>query len=81
MTEKTGPVAGAKLVRGSEDILIISDDGTIIRMAVENVNTYSRTAQGVRVMRLSDGAKVISIAKTEREPAEGEEEALPNEED
>ncbi len=81
VTEKTGPIAGAKVVAGDEDILIISDDGTIIRMAVADVNTYSRTAQGVRVMRLSESAKVISIAKAEKEPAEGEEEALPQEQD
>lgn len=80
VTEKTGPIVGAKIVRGDEDILVISDDGTMIRMGVEDVNTYSRTAQGVRVMRLSEGVKVISLAKADKEPAEGEEEPLPTEE-
>ncbi|MEG2177129.1 MAG: DNA gyrase subunit A, partial [Oscillibacter sp.] len=80
VTEKTGPIVGAKVVHGDEDLLVISDDGTMIRMAVEDVNTYSRTAQGVRVMRLSEGVKVISLAKADKEPAEGEEEKLPDEE-
>jgi len=81
VTEKTGPVAGAQLVTGEEDILLISSDGTIIRMASSEVNTYGRGAQGVRVMRLADGVKVISLAKAEKEPAEGEEEKLPEDEE
>ena len=50
--------------------MIISDDGTIIRMAASDVNIYSRTAQGVRVMRVSPGSKVIALARTEREMEE-----------
>ena len=49
ITEKTGKAAGVKVVREDDDILIISDDGTIIRMAAADVNVYSRTAQGVRL--------------------------------
>ena len=70
VTEKTGKIAGAKVVDGSEDILLISDDGTIIRMAVEDVNCYGRTTQGVRVMRLSEGSRVISLAKADKEEDE-----------
>ena len=81
VTEKTGPVAGAKVVTGEEDVLVISDDGTIIRLATSDVNVYSRTAQGVRVMRVADGVKVISLAKAEKEPADGEEETLPKDEE
>ena len=47
--------------------LLISDDGTIIRMAAADVNLYSRTAQGVRVMRVSEGTKVISLARVPQE--------------
>ena len=67
VTEKTGKIAGAKVVSGEEDILLIADDGTIIRMASEDVNVYGRTAQGVRVMRVADGARVISLARAEKE--------------
>ena len=70
VTEKTGKIAGAKVVDGSEDILLISDDGTIIRMPVEDVNCYGRTTQGVRVMRLSEGSRVISLAKADKEEDE-----------
>ena len=70
VTEKTGLVAGVKVVDENDDILIISDDGTIIRTHAAGINVYSRTAQGVKVMNLSEGVKVISIARTEHEEEE-----------
>ena len=74
VTEKTGKVIAIKVVTGDEDILLISDDGIIIRMDVNDINVYGRTAQGVRLMRLGEGVKVISIARAEKEDsAEGAE--------
>ena len=70
VTEKTGAVVGLKVVEGSEDLLIVNDAGVIIRMAVDGVNTYSRSAQGVKLMNLDEGVKVISIALTEHEEDE-----------
>ena len=70
VTEKTGKVAGIKIVQPDDDIMIISDDGTIIRMAVSDVNIYSRATQGIILMRVSEGVKVISITRTEQEPEE-----------
>ena len=67
VTEKTGPVASVKLVRPGEDILIVTDDGTMIRVAVEHISQYGRSSQGVRVMRLAAGSRVIDMEKTERE--------------
>ena len=69
-TEKTGKVADCKVVDENDDILIISDDGTIIRMAVDGISTYGRATQGVRLMRVAEGSRVISIARTEKEEAE-----------
>lgn len=77
ITEKTGKVADVKVVDDSDDILLISDDGTIIRMSAESINVYSRATQGVRLMRLSGEAKVISVARTEKEEAEAEEGETP----
>ncbi len=71
-TEKTGKVADCKVVDETDDILIISDDGTIIRMAVDGISTYGRATQGVRLMRVSEGSRVISIARTEKEESEEE---------
>ena len=77
VTEKTGPVADVKMVSPHEDLLVISDDGTIIRMPVDSISRLSRATQGVRVMRLLPGSRVISIEKTMKEPEEdsGEESA------
>ena len=69
VTEKTGPVASVKMVRAGEDILIVTDDGTMIRVAVENISRYGRASQGVRVMRPVTGSRVIDMEKTEREEA------------
>ena len=73
VTDKTGPVADVKMVNPGEDLLVISDDGTIIRMAVDNISLLGRSTQGVRVMRLMEGSRVISIEKTEREAEESAE--------
>jgi len=55
-----------------DDILLISDDGTIIRMAARDISIYSRGTQGVRLMRMGDGSKVISVARTEHLEEEDE---------
>lgn len=75
VTEKTGPVVQMKLITGEEDLLLVSDDGIIIRTDAGSVPVYGRAAQGVRIMRVSEGSRVISIACTEKE-----EEAEENEE-
>ena len=72
VTDKTGKIAAVKVVDPSNDVLIISDDGTIIRMAAESISVYGRATQGVRLMRLQKGSKVISIEKVDQEETEDE---------
>ena len=60
------------MVSGDEDILLINSQGVIIRMSCADVNIYSRTAQGVKLMNLDEGVKVISLARTEHEEPEEE---------
>ena len=72
VTDKTGGIADVKMVNPGEDILVISDDGTIIRMAVDHISMLGRSTQGVRIMRLAEGSRVISIERTEREQSEYE---------
>ena len=67
ITEKTGPIAAVRMVNPDDDILLITDDATIIRVAADSISLLSRATQGVRVMRLAEGSRVISIEKTERE--------------
>ena len=69
-TEKTGKVAGVMGVLEDVDVMIIADDGTMIRTAVTNISQYGRSTQGVKVMRLSDNAVVTSIARAMKEEEE-----------
>ena len=80
VTDKTGSIADVKMVNPGEDILVISDDGTIIRMAVDHISVLGRSTQGVRIMRLAEGSRVISIERTEREQGEDEAEEAEAEE-
>ena len=81
ITEKTGNVADMLMADGNEDLLVITNEGTIIRVAVENINVTGRNTLGVRVMRLAGEAKVICVEKTEHEenPDETEEITAPEE--
>ena len=70
VTEKTGPVVGIKVVDGTEDLLLVTQAGILIRTAVENIRTAGRATQGVIVMRFKEeGDQVISLALTDREAA------------
>ncbi|MBQ9269639.1 MAG: DNA gyrase subunit A [Oscillospiraceae bacterium] len=74
ITPKTGLIAGIRMVTEEEDVMIISNDGTIIRLPVRDINVYGRSTQGVILMRMEEGSRVISIEKVASEP-ETEEEA------
>ena len=63
---KGGGVAGVKVVDAQDDIMLISLEGIIIRMHVEDIAVQSRYAGGVRVMRLGEGDKVVTVARTPR---------------
>ena len=73
VTDKTGKIADVKVVNDEDDILVITDDGTIIRMSAANISLLSRATQGVRIMRIMDGSRVICIEKTDREEESAEE--------
>ncbi len=70
ITEKTGELACMKLCAGTEDIMMIRDDGTIIRMPVEQISVTSRNTQGVRLMRVDEGTRVVSVALVPHDEAE-----------
>ena len=74
VTEKTGRVVGIETVTGDEDLLVIADDGTIIRFPVSDVRQMGRSVSGVHIMRLNAGASVVCIEKTSRKESEEAEE-------
>ncbi len=71
---KGGAVAGVKVVDPEDDIILISLEGIIIRMHAEDINVQSRYAGGVRVMRLGENDRVVTVARTIREEESAEEE-------
>lgn len=62
-TEKTGHIIGVKVVTDNDDVMIITANGTIIRLNVSGISVLGRNTQGVTLMRTSEGGKVVSIAK------------------
>ena len=65
--EKTGKVVGIKVVNNDDDIMLISSDGVIIRMKVCDISVIGRSTSGVRLMRLGDDVKVVTVARTDRQ--------------
>ncbi|OTN88780.1 DNA gyrase subunit A [Enterococcus sp. 7E2_DIV0204] len=70
ITAKNGPLAGLTTVRGDEDILVITNKGVIIRFNVDSVSQTGRATLGVRLMRMEEDAKVVTMAVVEPEPDE-----------
>jgi len=66
ISEKSGKLAAIVTVNPDDDIMIITNDGTIIRTSVESINVYSRTATGVIVMRPSENAVINNVARLEK---------------
>ena len=70
ITEKNGPLAGLTTVDGSEDILLITDKGVIIRFNVDSVSQTGRATLGVRLMKMEEDTKVVTMATVEPEEDE-----------
>lgn len=66
-TAKTGHIIGIKVVSDSDDVMMITDTGVVIRINVKDISVLGRNTQGVTLMRTSDGGKVINIAKIAKE--------------
>ena len=69
-TEKFGLVAAIKVVDMEDDIILISEDGVIIRIAASSVRVCARPSKGVRVMKLAEGGKVVTLARVPHEEDE-----------
>ena len=70
ITAKTGKIAGVAIVDDADDIMLIENGGVLIRMAAADINIYGRDTQGVILMRLEAGSRVISVDRVDREPEE-----------
>ncbi len=74
VTERNGPVTGIKSVTDADQLLLITQSGMLIRMKVKDIRLTGRATQGVRLIQLEEGDRVVAVAKL-AEPDEGEEDA------
>ena len=74
LTEKTGDLTALLFVHEEEDILLITDDGTIIRARAADIRVCGRATQGVRLMRVAEGSRIVAVARAEKEEEAIEEE-------
>ncbi|MBZ4646134.1 MAG: gyrase subunit [Petroclostridium sp.] len=73
ITEKTGNIAGIKVVTDKDDVMLITSDGTIIRLQVKEISRMGRSTQGVTLMRMEENVKVVGVARIEEEAEENDE--------
>ena len=67
ITSKTGNIAGCRVVGDNDDVMIIENGGVIIRVPAASINVYKRDVQGVIVMRVEEGNKVVSLERVEQD--------------
>ncbi|MBR2500234.1 MAG: DNA gyrase subunit A, partial [Clostridia bacterium] len=70
LSDATGKVAGIQVVTETDDIMMITSEGTVIRMKSREISSIGRLTKGVRLMRLADGVTVVSMARTDEEQEE-----------
>ena len=73
ITEKTGNVAGCRVVGENDDVMLIENGGVIIRIPASSINVYKRDVQGVIVMRIEEGNQVVSLERVEKDDEEAAE--------
>lgn len=78
VTAKNGPLIGLTTVNGDEDIMLVTDQGVIIRFGIESVSQTGRSAVGVHLIKMDNGACVATIAKVDKEVDEETEEVTNN---
>ena len=76
LSEKTGNLAGIAVVAPDDDLMLITDQGTMIRTPVSDINVYSRTASGVIVMRTGEDQRIANFTKLAPEQPEGEDQLI-----
>ncbi len=81
LSDKTGDVCGLAIVTEDEDLLMITDDGTMIRTPVDGIPMYGRSAAGVIVMRLSDGRKLVNFTAMDKAEESDEQDESEDSED
>ncbi|MBQ9832373.1 MAG: DNA gyrase subunit A, partial [Clostridia bacterium] len=76
INNKTGDMCCMKMANGDEDVMMVRDDGTVIRLPIDQINVISRNTQGVRLMRIADGTKVAGVALVPHDESEEDTETV-----
>ena len=72
ITEETGPIVSMMVLPAGLDLMLITNEGTIIRIPLDSISIVGRVTKGVRLMRLDEGSKIVSVTATEQEPEDAE---------
>ena len=73
--ERNGEIVGAVQVKSDDEIMMITDNGTLVRIAVDDVSEMGRNTQGVRLIRLTKGEKLVEIERIEALPSDSDDAA------
>ncbi len=76
LTDKTGELVGSIMVNDNEEVMLITSEGVIIRLRGKDISTFGRVSQGVKLMNLEEGVKVVSIAKINEDDIENAQEEV-----
>ena len=76
ITEKNGNIISFKTVYGDEDLMVITDNGIIIRLSISQISTTGRVAQGVKLINLKTGQKVSTVAVMKKEETDNTDESI-----
>jgi DNA gyrase subunit A len=71
-TEKTGKVVGVRMVTDEDQIMLVTSGGKVIRLRVSEIRVIGRNTQGVRLIGLEEGERVVSVARLAEREDEGE---------
>jgi len=72
ITDETGPIVSMMVLPAGLDLMLITNEGTIIRIPLDSISVVGRVTKGVRLMRLDEGSKIVSVTATEQEPEDAE---------
>jgi DNA gyrase subunit A len=75
ITAKNGPVVGLKVVEADEDLMIITSQGTIIRMSIDGISEMGRNTQGVRLINIKDDDEVSTVTRVQKNENDPESDA------
>ena len=79
ITDKTGPLVSSIVINDQEEVMLVTNEGVIIRLRGGDISTVGRISQGVKLIQVADGVKVVGVAKIQEEDVEDVQSSHPQE--